>query len=160
MPGATRDGLYQGMWSKPGSRTPSLLASLPFYMLNAERGWQHAPGERRGVGPTVVPGRQGDVLQTDEGHTRWGGQGREPVGLSLPMPSTQDTWNMQNADQRTPGKDGGRGTGKNELSNSKRGSEMLCWGHGRVTSVVVLSLVHDRHCSNTKREVNPIIWAT
>lgn len=82
------------------------------------------------------------------------------VGLSLPMPSTQDTWNMQNADQRTPGKDGGRGTGKNELSNSKRGSEMLCWGCGRVTSVVVLSLVHDRHCSNTKQEVNPIIWAT
>lgn len=39
----------------------------------------------------------------------------------------------------------GEGQGENKLSNSKRMSSMLCWGRSRVTSVVVLPLIHDRH---------------
>lgn len=44
----------------------------------------------------------------------------------------------------------GQRRGKNELSDAKGINKMLCWGCGTVTSVVVLSLVHDRHCLNTK----------
>lgn len=72
------------------------------------------------------------------------------AGLSPPIPSSQDTWNMQNSDWRNSESMEGEGQGKNELSNSIHVRKMLCWGRGRVTSVVVLSLIHDRHCLNTK----------
>lgn len=84
-------------------------------------------------------------------HTRRGEAGGGMLaGLSPPIQSTQDTWNMQNSGQRNSEKMEGEGQGKNELSNSKRISRILCWGRGGVTSVVVLSLIHDRHCLNTK----------
>lgn len=44
-----------------------------------------------------------------------------------------------------------------EQWETQRGAVVL--GGGTVTSVVILSLVHNRHCSNTKRNVNLAIQA-
>lgn len=45
-------------------------------------------------------------VQTNELLEQGRGWGREDAGLGLspPVPSTQDTWNMQNSDQRNSGK--------------------------------------------------------
>lgn len=130
---------------------PRILPSHPESTLSAEPGWQHACREREMHQLHRRPQKVGRCAQEWMTCTRRGVAGGGMwAGLSPPTPSSRDTCNMQNSDQRNSEKMEGKGQGKDKLSNSKHTGKMLCWGRSRVTSVVVLSLIHDRHCLNTK----------
>lgn len=104
---------------------------------------------------TVAHRSLGDV-HTDEWITSEGAGGTEGhwhgVHLQYRAHKTPGTCKIQIKESQKGWREG-KGQGRFELSNSKCLSKMLCWGRGRVTSVVVLSLIHDSHCLNIKWKV-------